>query len=148
MMYDLKCKCGEITEFWMSMKGNPEVECPKCDQKMTRHDNLVFTVPMVTGVNVPGNKTTLGKYDEMLGATPRSDAHRNELMEEKGLEMYAPDPTMKKHRDEILRISKSSLPNDPDAKAAIQKECKTATDKRRDRNVANSMAESYKKIGI
>jgi len=132
----------------MSMKGNPEVECPKCDQKMTRHDNLVFTVPMVTGVNVPGNKTSLFEYDETLEAMVTSEGQRKVLMEQKGLEVYAPDPEMKKHRDEARHIRKHSIPSDVDAQAAIRKEYKTASDKRRDRNVANSLDESFKKIGL
>jgi len=152
MLYDLECKCGEVTEFSMGMNdGEIPVECPKCDGVLTRKNNQVFlTVPYLQGVHCAGATTPdyNGYYDEGMGTWITSKQHRAEEMRTRGLTEYNPDPTMKKHRDEAAKIRKNSRPGDPDAQAAIRKEYKTAENKRRTKLIGKSLEKSFKDVGI
>lgn len=117
------------------------IKCPMCGEDMTRRHDRIYDVPIIQGDTVAGGYERYG-YDIGLGEVVKNKQHRKDLMEQKGLYEYAPDPEMKKHRDEARHIRKHSRQNDPEAVAAINKEYKTAIDKRRNRNVRDSLKKS------
>ena len=148
MIYDLECSyCGLESEHTMLMdEMDKEVDCPHCGEKLSRRNNRIYSIPMIQGDTVAGGCHYGGYYDVGLGEYVTGRAHRKELMKQKNLVEYSPDPEMKKHRDEAKHISKHSRKSDPDARAAILKEYKTAYDKRRNRNVKESLDKSLAKL--
>jgi len=128
----------------MSDSLDDRVECPQCGEAMTRRHDRIYDVPAIQGDTVAGGCSYVG-YDEGLGEYVMSKRHRKQLMEEKGLTEYNPDPTMKKHRDEARYIRNHARRGDTGAVAAIQKEYKTALDTRRNRLIRKSLDESLKK---
>jgi hypothetical protein len=129
------------------MEGDMDelAKCPQCGGEMTRGGNRVFNVPMIRGDTCSGCQDFSNYYDESLGEYVTGRAHREELMKKKGLCEYAPDPEMKKHRDEARYIRKNAKPDDAVAAAAAKKEYNTAADKRRNKLVNESLNKSFKK---
>lgn len=143
-IYTLECSyCCLRSEHMLGMNDSLDdlIKCPMCGEDMTRRNDRIYDVPQIQGDTVAGGYERYG-YDIGLGEVVKNKQHREDLMKEKGLYEYAPDPEMKKHRDEAHHIRKHSKPSDPEARAAINKEYKTALDKRRDRNVRASLEKS------
>ena len=146
MFYDLKCSCSVVTEFMMGMEEVDKiVYCPSCNKKINRREHRVLNAPQIITESGPRG-VSYNYWDENLETHVKNKQHRKDLMEEKGLTEYNPDLSMKKHRDEARYIREQALPNDEQAKAAIRKEYKTAHDTRLDRNVRNSLEQSFKEI--
>ena len=146
MLYDLECDCGERSEHNLLMDDIDKwVECPSCGGQICRRHHRIYTPPMIQGDTVAGGYDHSG-YDIGLGEYVKNKAHRKDLMEQKGLDFYSPDPEIKKHRDEVRHIMNNSNPDDAQAVAAIQKEHKTADNKRRSRIVSKSLEGSLKSI--
>lgn len=148
-IYTLECDyCCLRSEHFLGMNDSLDdrVECPMCGGEMCRRDNRIYDVPLIQGDTVAGNWTGGGYFDEGLNEYVEGRSHRKDIMERKGLTEYNPDPTMKRHRDEARYIRERSKPNDPEARAAIRKEYKTASDKRRNRLVRESLDKSMKDV--
>jgi len=142
--YTLECpNCCLRSEHNLGMNDSLDnlIECPMCGDNMTRRHDRIYDVPQIQGDTVAGGYERYG-YDEGLDAVVKNKQHRKDLMEQKGLTEYVPDPEMKKHRDEARYIRGRSSKSDPDAQAAIKKEYKTALDKRRNRNIRASLDKS------
>lgn len=147
-LYELECDfCGLRSDHMMGMNDSLDnwVECPHCNGQICRRLHRIYDVPLIQGETVAGG-CSYERYDEGLGEYVTSKKHRQELMDRKGLCEYAPDPEMKKHRDEARYIKARSRKNDPDAVAAVQKEYKTASDKRRIKQVTKSLDKSLSKL--
>ena len=145
MIYTLECPhCTLRSDHMMGMEEmDREVDCPHCgEHRLTRRNDRIYDVPQIQGDTVAGGVNYSNYYDEGLGEYVTSKSHRKDLMEQKGLQEYAPDPEMKKHRDEAKHIRKHGNMSDPDTQAAIKKEYKTAYDKRRNKNVMASLEKS------
>jgi len=123
------------------------VQCEACGGDMSRRQNRLFDVPQIAGDTVAGG-CNFSYFDENLDTQITSRQHRKDVMKQKGLTEYNPDPEMKAHRTEARYIRERSQPNDPVAKAAIQNEYKTATDKRRNKLVRKSLDKSFKELGV
>lgn len=145
--YDVRCDCGFGFEVMQSMnEEHAPIECEMCLGIITRKTHRDgFSVPMIQGETVAGGNMYEG-YDEGLGEYVKSKSHRKDLMDKKGLEEYTPDPEMKKHREEAKYIRRRSKATDPDAVAAINREYKTALDKRRNRNIEKSLDKSLSSV--
>jgi hypothetical protein len=150
MLYDLECEyCGLISEHsMMSSEIDKRVECPHCGESLCRREHRIYDVPMIQGDTVAGSCNMSNYFDPGLNEFVRSRTHRKDLMRAQGLEEYSPDPEMRKTRDEVKHIRRNSPPGDPQAKAAIQKEYKTADIKRRTEKVKRGMAERFRKAGV
>ena len=148
MLYDLKCECGETTEYLMGMNEiDLLVECPFCTKMISRKYHRVMNAPKLSGVHCAGyGGTPLDYYDETLEAYITDPNQKKDLMKKRGLTEYNPDPTMKRHRDEAKYIRASSAKGDLQASEAIRKEYKTAENKRRDRLVKASLEKSLASI--
>lgn len=148
MFYDLECpKCDTVSEHMMEMSETEKwVKCPECGGEICRRFHRLYDVPQIQGDTVSGG-CSYSYYDETLGQI-KNKQHRKDLMKQKGLTEYNPDPTMKKHRDEARKIREHSRPSDPDAVAAIKKEYKTADSTRRDRLIKKSLDSSFKKLNV
>jgi len=148
MLYDLQCECGEVTEFMMLMDDTDKVvQCDACEGDMTRRKNRLYDVPQIAGDTVSGG-CSYQYYDENLGQQITGKQHRKDVMKQRGLTEYSPDPQMKKHRVEARYIANQANGSDPEAKAAIRREYKTASDTRRNRNLEKSLSDSFEKIGL
>ena len=149
MFHDLRCsECDHITELFLTKdEGHKIVFCDGCNAEMTR-----WTHKQHTAINIQGETTPRGcsynYFDENLGEQVRNKQHRKDLMKQKGLTEYSPDPDMKKHRVEARYIANQANGSDPEAKAAIRREYKTASDTRRNRNLEKSLSDSFEKIGL
>jgi len=147
-IYTLECPyCCLRSEHFLGMSDSLDdrVECPQCGEAMTRRHDRIYDVPAIQGDTVAGGCSYVG-YDEGLNEYVMGRQHRKELMDRKGLTEYNPDPTMKHHRDEARYIRERSKPNDPEARAAIRREYRTAGKKRRDRLVRESLDKSLKSV--
>jgi hypothetical protein len=143
----LECgTCGEIDEFYFGSSDPRVATCHGCGSKFQADGNRRYDLEgiNISGDTVAGGCNYSGYYDAGLGEYVLSKRHRRDLMEQKGLEEYSPDPEMKKHRDEAAYIRRQSRVGDAEALAASRKELKTAADKRRDRAVDDA----FKKHGI
>ena len=102
-IYTLECpNCCLRSEHILGMNDSLDnlIECPMCGEDMTRRNDRIYDVPLIQGDTVAGGSNYAGYYDEGMNEYVKSKAHRAELMKQKGLVEYSPDPEMKKHRDE------------------------------------------------
>lgn len=146
MRYDLECReCETVSEHEIPMDQDMEVACPNCQATMTRHGNLVFSVPYVIGVQCPGSKVPNynGYYDHGLDTWITSKQHRSEEMKRQGVVEYAPDPYYAKQREDMRYIRRNSNPGDPEAAKTIRKIAKAADTKRRTDTVNASMKKAF-----
>ena len=133
-LYSLQCPdCLLVSEHFMGMDDNDAmVKCPGCEHGMTRerHRHYMSDIPQIQGDTVAGGCNYSNYYDEGLDCYITSKRHRADEMKRQGVVEYAPDPDMKKHRDEQRYIRQNSVRGDADAAKAIRKEVKAAKDKR------------------
>lgn len=143
----LECgTCGAIDDFHFGANDPRRATCHQCGSVFMADGNRRYDLE---GINISGDTCAggcnfAGYYDEGMGEYVTSRSHRKELMRQKGLEEYSPDPELKKHRDEAKYIRSQANPGDTEALAASRRELKTAADKRRNR----ALDESFKKHGI
>lgn len=151
-IYSLRCPlCNRLDEYILDRnEGWHSVKCTNClaDINRRQHRDYKADAVVVKGDTCSDSCNMSDYYDEGMGEHVRSRTHRRELMKRKGLREYAPDPEMKKHRDEAKRITNSAPPGDKEALAAARRERKTAIDKRRDRNIAASLDEGFRKADV
>jgi putative FmdB family regulatory protein len=143
-IYELECDyCGLRSEHHLGMNDSLDdwLDCPQCTGKICRRHNRIYSVPTIQGDTVAGG-CSYEYFDDGLGEYVKSKKHRKELMKEKGLTEYNPDPELQKHRDEAMYIRKNSNIKEPGALAAVRKEHKTAADKRRDRIVKKTFSKA------
>lgn len=147
--FTLECPdCGTVDEYaFDAREDDKHVGCVSCKRTLRTLENRIYgaDIPRIIGETC-SNSCSYEGFDEGLGEYVTSKQHRSELMKRKGLTDYNPDPTMKKHRDEARRIRENSKPGDPEARAAIKKEYKTASDTRRTRLVRESIDKSLKSL--
>jgi len=150
-IFTLSCDgCGFIDEYvFDALEENKHCPCEKCGDVLYTKQNRIYLndIPQINGETV-SKGMSYNYYDESLDVHITSKQHRKDEMKRKGLTDYHPDPKMKAHRDEARYIRERSKPGDADARAAIQKEYKTAIDTRRERNLRTSLDGSFKKLGL
>ena len=131
--YDLMCpNCAQTSEHSMGMDDNTVLmKCPHCGVGMTRqaHKHYAGMKIQIQGDTVAGG-CTYDYYDDGLDCQITSKQHRQDEMKRQGVQDYAPDPVMQKHRSEQSYIRKNSKPEDAQAARAIRKEKKAAQTKR------------------
>ena len=142
MIYKLQCPdCSFTDEHWMGMHDqNAEVACEKCGAVVSRKLHRVWEPTFqIQGDTVPRG-CSYDYWDENLGVRVKSKAHREDEMKRQGLREYAPDPEMKKYRDEARYIRSHAPKNDREVAAATRKLSKEAGSVRRRKNIKAAMA--------
>jgi len=139
-IYELECSfCGLHSDHIFGMdEMDKKAECPHCGENLCRREHRFYTPPIIQGDTVAGG-CSYNYFDEGMNEYVTSKQHRKDLMEQKGLVEYAPDPEMKKHRDESRYIRKNMKEGDGQALAAIDKEHRAAQEKRRTKQVEASI---------
>lgn len=96
-------------------------DCPECGQPAGQDfSGIQFNTDCTFG------------YDENLEVDLRGRNHRQEVMREKGLTEYVPDPTMVKYREDLRRARKTLKGKEKaDTLRQIRTEASTARRKRR-----------------
>jgi len=142
-IYTLQCKaCHSLSEHIMGMLDGheSEIKCPTCGERMNRRDNRAY---WAEGIQIQGDTVAGGcsydYYDENLGVHVRSKQHRKDEMLKQGLREYAPDPEIKKYRDEARYIKSSAPKGDREAGAAARKLAKEAQVVRRKKQISRVM---------
>ena len=122
-IYTLRCsRCDERSEHIMGMDENSMmVGCPFCGCGLMRGTDRDWgsDLPMIQGDTVAGGFDHTG-YDDVLGAEVRGRVHRRDLMEEKNLVEFTPDPTMERYREDIRHVRRNSIPTDLEAHHAVK----------------------------
>ena len=126
MIYKLRCpQCNSAEDYNLAMNDvDAEVACEKCGAQ---------------GDTVPRG-CSYDYWDENLGVRVKSKAHRADEMNRQGLREYAPDPEMKKYRDEARYIRSHAPKDDREVAAAARKLSKEAGSIRRRNNIKAVMA--------
>lgn len=115
---------------------------------MTRRANRVFSTPYIIGIHGAGMASTNydGYYDDALDTWITSKRHRKDVMDQKGLVEYEPNPTLKRMSDESKYIMKHSNPGDHEAVAARKTIHKAADKYRRETKVGASLEKAFKDL--
>lgn len=132
-LHDLSCpECGAVSEHLLGKDDRwVEVKCPECGTAMTRGNHKKYDGMRIhiTGETVSGG-CSYNYYDDGLDCQITSKQHRADEMKRQGVTEYAPDPVMKRHREEQSYIKRNSRPGDAQAVRAINKEKRAASKKR------------------
>ena len=142
MIYKLQCpECGQQDEYHLAMcDSGAVVTCENCSAAVYRSLHRVYEPTFqIQGDTVPRG-CAYDYWDENLGVRVKSKAHRADEMKRQGLRDYAPDPEMKKYRDEARYVRSHAPVNDRDAAAAARKLSKEAGSVRRRNNIKAAMA--------
>ena len=114
-LYEFHCEvCALYAEQIQGIHETHEAFCQGCGEKMHR----VYSPPYLMG-DLPNTGATVMGYDDSLGCEVRGKAHQKELMRQKGLVEYQPDPKMEQCRNELRYIGKHEP--GPAGRAAAQK---------------------------
>jgi len=143
MIYDLKCKCGEVSEHVFGMnEADGAGQCPACGERVTRKDNRVPSTFNIAGCHSAGKPVPnySGYYDEALDTWITSKQHRQDEMDRRGLVPYEPNPTLKRISDENAYIRRNSNSGDLEAAGAIKQNHKAA-DKFRKNTIRDSIVD-------
>jgi hypothetical protein len=109
MVYTYICPfCSELREEIQEINEPHVLKC-ECGMDMDRHWKA--DLPSIAGDTVAHGCDQRG-YDETLGCYIHSRGQRRELMKQKGLEPYTPDPEQKAFRQDMLYDIKHGK-NDP-----------------------------------
>ena len=101
-VYEFHCPdCARYQEELQGAHDEHVCHCPQCGRKMDR----IFSPPYLTG-DLPASKTTVMGYDDTFGCEVRGKAHQKQLMEQRGLVPYEPNPEMEGYRKELRYIKK------------------------------------------
>lgn len=141
MIYALKCpSCMTVDDYHLGMNDvDAVVICEKCGAEVSRRSCRVYEPTFqIQGDTVPRG-CNYDYWDGNLGVRVRSKAHRAEEMKRQGLREYAPDPEMKKFRDEARYIKSHAPKGDLEASAAAKSLHKQAQTLRTSRQVDRVM---------
>lgn len=137
MIYKLKCpSCLGCDDYNMAMNDvDAVVPCEFCGAEVSRKTCRVWEPTFqIQGDTVPGG-CSYDYWDGNLGVRVKGKRHRQDEMKRQGLREYAPDPEMKKYRDEARYVKSHASAADPDARAAVRAINKEAGNVRRRRNI-------------
>lgn len=137
MIYALKCpSCMTVDDYHLGMNDvDAVVICEKCGAEVSRRSCRVYEPTFqIQGDTVPRG-CSYDYWDENLGVRVKSKGHRAEEMKRQGLREYAPDPEMKKRRDEARYVREHAPRGDREAAAAIRNLNKEAGSIRRERKI-------------
>jgi len=146
-IYTLICgNCSQYSEHVMNSDQHMhEVKCPVCGVALTRMANRAWMVDgpsmQMQGDTVPGG-CSYDYWDPNLGVRVRSKQHRKDEMLKQGLSEYSPDPEFKAIRDEASYIKAHSAPGEADAAVAQRQLAKTATAKRREKQIRKTFEDA------
>lgn len=137
-VYEFHCDvCARYQEEWQGMNDDHIAFCGKCGRAMDR----VFSPAYLTG-DLPQTRGTVMGYDETLGCEVRGQQHRKDLMEQKGLKQYEPDPLIAKYGAEARYIEKHDP--GPVGRAAARTVRQKAGQERREQAVGSVMEAAFK----
>ena len=142
MIYKLRCpQCNSAEDYNLAMNDvDAEVACEKCGAQVFRKYHRIWEATFqIQGDTVPRG-CSYDYWDENLGVRVKSKAHRADEMNRQGLREYAPDPEMKKYRDEARYIRSHAPKDDREVAAAARKLSKEAGSIRRRNNIKAVMA--------
>lgn len=137
-IYEFHCeKCAVYQEELQSMNEEHVSYCKRCGCKMDR----IFSPAYLMG-DLPQTGATVMGWDEHLGCEVRGRAHHKQLMEQRGLTEYVPDPEWVKCRDEARYIEKHDA--GPTGRAAANKVRQKLGRKRREQIVRSKIEGAIK----
>lgn len=142
MIYKLQCPwCAAAEDYNLGMNDTDAVvPCDRCGGDVLRRAHRVWEPTFqIQGDTVPRG-CSYDYWDENLGVRVKSKAHRADEMKRQGLRDYAPDPEMKKYRDEARYIRSHAPVGDRDAAAASRNLSKEAGSVRRRKNIEAALA--------
>lgn len=128
-------QCGTLREVFRPMSQYDLPLSCECGISMNRY----FTPPMIAGDTVAGG-CDYNYYDVALGTQVHGKQHREQIMRERGLTEYVPDPTFAPERDEMHYIQKhmGDPKSDPDARRALDNVGRRMDKKRRKQAVSRN----------
>ena len=149
-LYDLNCPhCDETDEYLLGAhEGHVTVECYTCAGPMTRKVNQDYSEKRIaiSGDTCSGSCNYSNYYDDALDMHIDSRDHRKEVMKQKGLTEYAPDPAMASARKEARYIIDNSPKGDKVALDAARQQSRDQDSKRKERVISAAMDKAQKTL--
>lgn len=148
-LYDLCCPlCGKINEVAMGVDDQEVVyNCESCDAEITRCANQYYANKRIAiSGDTCANSVDYSGWDDGLDTYVRSRDHRKQIMAERGLTEYVPDPTMKKARDEARYIRDHAPKGDKAALHAARQQSRDADKKRKERTIKAAFQKARKDL--
>ena len=137
MIYKLRCPtCRKADDYHLAMNDvDAVVPCESCGHEVSRRENRVWEPTFqIQGDTVPGG-CSYDYWDGNLGVRVKSKGHRQDEMKRQGLREYAPDPELKKYRDEARYVRTHAPAGDTAAKMAAHRLYREASAVRKQRVV-------------
>ena len=135
-LYTLQCACGHKDEYIFGMNDTDGIaDCEACGESVSRRTQRVLAddIPYVQGGGGSCGSMNWEDHDEHLGVDIHSKKQHKEVMEQQGVQEYAPHADDAKHMDNIMRISKDRAKGDKSVEKDLQQETKLMHKKRQRR---------------